>query len=383
MLTDRRYTHRMQDESRVDIPLILSILIHVVLGLGLYYISKPHPPKEATSVQTTLITADMLRQMKANQAKAQNNNEPTENLYVPNVTDTANQPHTQKTPSSPDLLVPSVLASNPNETNQPRIFEPVATSEKQRTKPVSTKKLQPEVGKPDVEGHKKTQEWADRQQKIIDDMKRQKQAEDARKKEYNQREKDALAQQRATEKRKLQEKRDAEKQRLADMKQAEKDKDKRIEADRKRIAAEQKAQRERQEKERKRLEAQRRKDAIANGTKSLGVENEFENEAKALSSGPTAAQIGQAKATYIGRIKRRVTANWKGTVDRRIVVPVKIRLSPDGSVESVRVTRSSGDLALDRSIEQAIDNSSPLPVPKNIAVFNKTFKSFTFEFVAE
>lgn len=49
---------------------------------------------------------------------------------------------------------------------------------------------------------------------------------------------------------------------------------------------------------------------------------------------------------------------------------ILVHLAPGGVVLSVTVTQSSGDDVLDRSAEIAINKASPLPVPKDSALFN-------------
>jgi len=40
-----------------------------------------------------------------------------------------------------------------------------------------------------------------------------------------------------------------------------------------------------------------------------------------------------------------------------------VRLLPDGGIQSVRIARSSGNGAFDRSVEAAVLKSDPLPKP--------------------
>ncbi|MEO6076540.1 MAG: cell envelope integrity protein TolA [Dokdonella sp.] len=51
---------------------------------------------------------------------------------------------------------------------------------------------------------------------------------------------------------------------------------------------------------------------------------------------------------------------------------VRVKLTPFGGVNDVKIVRSCGDVALDASIETAVRESSPLPTPKDPADFSDT-----------
>lgn len=51
---------------------------------------------------------------------------------------------------------------------------------------------------------------------------------------------------------------------------------------------------------------------------------------------------------------------------------VMVKLTPFGGVDDVKMVRSCGDVALDASIETAVRDSSPLPIPKDPADFSNT-----------
>ena len=48
-----------------------------------------------------------------------------------------------------------------------------------------------------------------------------------------------------------------------------------------------------------------------------------------------------------------------------------VTLLPGGSVLSAKLTRSSGMEAYDSAVERAIYKSQPLPLPQDVALFNK------------
>ncbi len=76
---------------------------------------------------------------------------------------------------------------------------------------------------------------------------------------------------------------------------------------------------------------------------------------------------------YRPRIIAAIGQKWllPPGVQRRLRCLYQINLAPGGVVIGVRLLSSSGNAALDRSASQAIWNASPLPVPKNPALFDK------------
>ena len=82
----------------------------------------------------------------------------------------------------------------------------------------------------------------------------------------------------------------------------------------------------------------------------------------------------QARATYIDQIRAKVRGN--------IVVPPGVQGNPeavfivdqlpDGTVVNVRLVQSSGNAALDAALERAIRRSSPLPLPEDKRLFERT-----------
>lgn len=82
----------------------------------------------------------------------------------------------------------------------------------------------------------------------------------------------------------------------------------------------------------------------------------------------------QARATYIDQIRAKVRGN--------IVVPPGVQGNPEavfivdqlptGEVVNVRLVQSSGNPALDAALERAIRRSSPLPLPEDKRLFERT-----------
>jgi colicin import membrane protein len=68
------------------------------------------------------------------------------------------------------------------------------------------------------------------------------------------------------------------------------------------------------------------------------------------------------------------------TTKKGLKCRVKVRLMPDGTVVDAEIIASSGDEIFDTSAHNAVIQSSPLPVPANKDLFERSFRSFTFTF---
>ncbi len=76
---------------------------------------------------------------------------------------------------------------------------------------------------------------------------------------------------------------------------------------------------------------------------------------------------------YKGKILAAIAQNWlvPDNTNQKLSSLFLIHLAPGGVVLSVKLVRSSGSPPLDRSARVAILKASPLPVPKDPAVFDK------------
>ncbi len=97
------------------------------------------------------------------------------------------------------------------------------------------------------------------------------------------------------------------------------------------------------------------------------------------------AQIAQDKKTTISitaAIQQSVNSRWIRpiTSNKGLRCMIRVKLLPTGDVMDVQVVKSSGDSIFDRSAANAVRKASPLPVPKNRALFSKHFRVFTFDF---
>ena len=98
-----------------------------------------------------------------------------------------------------------------------------------------------------------------------------------------------------------------------------------------------------------------------------------------------AEKAAQMTAEYQDLIRAQVASVWNypPNVSAELEVEVRLVMVPTGEVISANVTRSSGNDALDRSVEQAILKASPLPVPDDIRVFEQNFRRLTMKFRPE
>ncbi|KAF3977189.1 MAG: cell envelope integrity protein TolA [Methylococcales symbiont of Iophon sp. n. MRB-2018] len=90
----------------------------------------------------------------------------------------------------------------------------------------------------------------------------------------------------------------------------------------------------------------------------------------------------QATISATVAIQKKVINRWIKPVlsAKGMNCTVRVKLLPGGDVMNVTVIKSSGDDVFDRSAENAVRKASPLPVPKNRALFAKRFRLFTFRF---
>ncbi len=85
---------------------------------------------------------------------------------------------------------------------------------------------------------------------------------------------------------------------------------------------------------------------------------------------------------YVGILRQRVERNWvkPASAQPGLNCEVRVHQLPDGSVISATVQRCNGDAAVVRSIELAVQRSSPLPLPRDRRLFQR---EIVFEFRPE
>ncbi len=185
-----------------------------------------------------------------------------------------------------------------------------------------------------------------------------------------------LKKEKEAEKKKLnklkKEKKLAEKQReTARLKKVETEKKRKVEAARLKKIAEEKKVKALAEKRRKEKLAREQAERERKAALKKQLEEEQREEADK-----------NVTAHYVGLIERRVQNNWLMPLNGEsgLKCLLRVRLLPSGEVIDVRVIKSSGNALFDQSVERAARKASPLPVPEDLRLFNKTFRSFAFEF---
>jgi len=100
----------------------------------------------------------------------------------------------------------------------------------------------------------------------------------------------------------------------------------------------------------------------------------------AIASDQTARERAAQEAA-VGRMVDEHIARIVGKIRGNIVMPpdvaddaraeFSVTLLPGGAVLSARLTRSSGNAVYDSAVERAILKSQPLPLPADVALFNR------------
>jgi colicin import membrane protein len=110
------------------------------------------------------------------------------------------------------------------------------------------------------------------------------------------------------------------------------------------------------------------------------LQQQLLQEQKRAAGAKAQGEVDKYKALILHTIGQR----WlvpSGT-DHNISAELLIRLAADGTVLDVQITKSSGNLALDRSAKAAVFKSSPLPVPTDEYALNQ-FRQFVLKMKPE
>jgi len=231
-------------------------------------------------------------------------------------------------------------------------------------------------------------------------------ADDKKKKK----EKDRVAKLKKEEK-KLRNKRAAEEKRLANLKRKRQAEEKKRKAEQKKLTklkkqqADLKKKRQAEEEKRKIAEKKRKeekarlaklkkkqdaikkKQALAKKKREAEKKQRQKELAQQLAAEEQAHEDELAKTErekYQVLIRQKIERNWlkpPGEL-RGLLSVVNIRLIPGGDVIDANITRTSGNLVYDRSVERAALKASPLPLPKNPAIAAQLY-NINLEFKAE
>jgi colicin import membrane protein len=200
-------------------------------------------------------------------------------------------------------------------------------------------------------------------------------------------------QQRAEQQRRREQQRVQEEQRVA------REKAQQEEAERQRVTQ----QREREQAEQDRREQeQQQQEALAERQRQEQLEREqiakeqaareaAEREAAAAAAATAQAQAlteeQQLVAQYSELMKRAISRQWSRPPSAKngMIAVLEIRVVPTGEVISSVVKESSGDLAYDRSIQQALERVDSFPELQEVPtdIFNRYFRTVTIGFRSE
>ena len=102
------------------------------------------------------------------------------------------------------------------------------------------------------------------------------------------------------------------------------------------------------------------------------LQQQLQSEQKNITQ-TTSAQWRGVVNRYKAQILAAIMPNWYIPSDahKSQKVICLVQLAPGGEVVDVKLVRSSGNVALDRSARTAIYKSSPLPVPQDPELFNQ------------
>ena len=205
---------------------------------------------------------------------------------------------------------------------------------------------------------------------------RQRQAEQARKKREADKRRKAEAAKQAKLKAEKKRKAEAEKKRKAEALAKQQAAEKLAQEKAAQQAAKEKAEQEQQQREEQMLRQLEKEQAAQALAEQMAAEQ---------AAAEQAARMAQMELDVSSQIRAKVESFWRYPpavrADQEVVIG--LQLVPTGEVVQVNIIRSSGNTALDRSVEQAIFQASPLPVPEDIRVFERSFRSFNMTFRPE
>jgi colicin import membrane protein len=201
----------------------------------------------------------------------------------------------------------------------------------------------------------------------------------------DQRKLDAIEEKKQAEQRKLeqaeQKKKQQETKRKAEVekkKQAELEKKRQAklaEKKKKEQAAKRKAEVKRKAEAEKKRKAETEKKRKAEAEKQRKAEAAHRREAEQALQQQLAAEQAERDqgivAEYTAYIQEKIQQNWLKPAGSPggLSCIVQVSLIPGGDVARVQIVRSSGDPLFDRSVENAVHKASPMPLPKDPAVF--------------
>jgi colicin import membrane protein len=163
---------------------------------------------------------------------------------------------------------------------------------------------------------------------------------------------------------------------LAEKKKKEQEAIRKAEAEKQRKAeAEVEAKRKAEAEAKRKAEAERKRKAEAEAKRKAEAEAAQRREAEQALQQQLAAEQAERDqgvvAEYTAYIQDKIQQNWLKPAGspEGLSCTVQVSLIPGGDVARVQIVRSSGDPLFDRSVENAVHKASPMPLPKDAAMF--------------
>ena len=129
--------------------------------------------------------------------------------------------------------------------------------------------------------------------------------------------------------------------------------------------------------EQKKLEAERAAKAEQERVRAEQAARAEQERARAEQAAAIGKVVDEHKAKIIAKIRRNIV--MPPDVPDNARAEFDVTLLPGGSVLSVRLAKPSGKEAYDSAVERAIFKSQPLPLPADVALFNK-FRELRLKF---
>jgi colicin import membrane protein len=203
----------------------------------------------------------------------------------------------------------------------------------------------------------------------------------------DQRKLDAIEEQKQAEQRKIEEAKQQAEQAAKKKKEqeakrkAEAEQKKRAEAERKKKALlaakkkkEQEAKRKAEAEAKRKAEAEKKRKAEAEAKRKAEEAARRREAEQALQQQLAAEQAERDQgivAEYTAYIQEKIQQHWLKPAGspEGLSCTVQVSLIPGGDVARVQIVRSSGDPLFDRSVENAVYKAAPMPLPRDPAVF--------------
>jgi len=209
------------------------------------------------------------------------------------------------------------------------------------------------------------------EQRKLEEAKRQAELETQRKRE---------AERKAAEQKKQAEAEKQRKAQLAEQKKKEEAARKKAAAEKQRKAAEAKQQAEAEAKRKaaaakQQAEAEAKRKAAAEAKRKAEAEAARRREAEQALQQQLAAEQAERDqgvvAEYTAYIQEKIQRNWLKPAGspEGLSCTVQVSLIPGGDVARVQIIRSSGDALFDDSVEKAVYRAAPMPLPPDTAQF--------------